>query len=111
MGDWLMLNSWWDYGLDIRVSPKFFDQVGHQTTTHGLIETFGSMVIFYENQGVSDLSKYEFQCSIYVKTIKFLVIWQHFDCFYLNILSDIPSKSTEYILKHVNFTVFGITAF
>ena len=28
--------------------------------TQGLIETLGSMVIFDENQGVSDLSKYEF---------------------------------------------------
>ena len=35
--------------------------------TQGLIQTLGSMVIFDENQGVSDLSKY-------VKIIKFLVI-------------------------------------
>ena len=42
--------------------------------TQGLIKTLGSMVIFDENQGVSDLSKYEFLCPIYVKIIKFLVI-------------------------------------
>ena len=42
--------------------------------TQGLIETLGLMVIFDENQGVSDLSKYEFLCPIYVKFIKFLVI-------------------------------------
>ena len=63
--------------------------------TQGLIETFGSMVIFDENQGVSDLSKYEFHCSIYVKIIKFLVIYHHFDCFYVKKWSENPSKSTE----------------
>ena len=42
--------------------------------TQGLIKTLGSMVIFDENQGVSDLSKYEFLCPMYVKIIKFLVI-------------------------------------
>ena len=42
--------------------------------TQGLIKTLGSMVIFDENQGVSDLSKYEFLCPIHVKIIKFLVI-------------------------------------
>ena len=52
--------------------------------TQGLIQTLGSMVIFDENQGVSDLSKYEFLCPIYVKIIKFLVIWHHFDCFLCN---------------------------
>ena len=41
------------------------------------------MMIFDENQGVSDLSKYEFLCPIYVKIIKFLVIWHHFDSFYV----------------------------
>jgi hypothetical protein len=35
--------------------------------TQGLIETLGSMVIFDEDLGVSDLSKYEFHCSLYVK--------------------------------------------
>ena len=43
-------------------------------STQGLIEILGFMVIFDENQGVSDLSKYEFLCPIYVKIIKFLVI-------------------------------------
>ena len=42
--------------------------------TQGLIEILGFMVIFDENQGLSDLSKYEFLCPIYVKIIKFLVI-------------------------------------
>ena len=42
--------------------------------TQGLIEILGFMVIFDENQGASDLSKYEFLCPIYVKIIKFLVI-------------------------------------
>ena len=45
-----------------------------QQRTQGLIKTLGSMVIFDENQGVSDLSKYEFLCPIHVKIIKFLVI-------------------------------------
>ena len=57
------------------------------------------MVIFDENQGEkqddSDLSKYESRCPIYVKNIKFLVIWQHFDCFYVMKWSENPSKSTE----------------
>ena len=63
--------------------------------TQGLIEILGFMVIFDENQGVSDLSKYEFLCPIYVKIIKFLVIWHHFDCFYVKKWSENPSKSTE----------------
>ena len=37
------------------------------------------MVIFDENQGVSDLSKYEFHCSMYVKIIKFLALWEHIE--------------------------------
>ena len=45
-----------------------------QQCTQGLIKTLGSMVIFDENKGVSDLSKYEFLCQICVKLIKFLVI-------------------------------------
>ena len=67
-----------------RVGPKAM-QVGIKSqkrirngillhSTQGLIEILGSMVIFDENQGVSDLSKYEFLCPIYVKIIKFLVI-------------------------------------
>ena len=50
---------------------------------------------FDENQGVSDLSKYEFPCPIYVKIIKFLVIGHHFDCFCVNKWSENQSKSTE----------------
>ena len=55
-------------------------------------------MIFDENQGenqdVSDLSKYEFHCQIYVKIIKFLVIYK-FDYFYVEKQSENPSKSTE----------------
>ena len=42
--------------------------------TQGLIETSGSMVIFDENQAVSDINKYEFLYPIYAKIINFLVI-------------------------------------
>jgi hypothetical protein len=42
--------------------------------TQGLIEILGSMVIFDENQAVSDINKYEFLCPIYAKIINFLVI-------------------------------------
>ena len=57
------------YGSSFASSLKIAYQA-----TQGLIKTLGSMVIFDENQGVSDLSKYEFLCPIYVKIIKFLVI-------------------------------------
>ena len=42
--------------------------------TQGLIETLGSMVIFDENQAVSDINKYEFFNTIYAKIVNFLVI-------------------------------------
>ena len=42
--------------------------------TQGLIETLGSMVIFDENQAVSDINKYEFLNTIYVKIVNLLVI-------------------------------------
>ena len=42
--------------------------------TQGLIETLGLIVIFDENQVVSDLNKYELLYPAYVKIIKFLVI-------------------------------------
>ena len=42
--------------------------------TQGLIETLGSMVIFDENQAVSDINKYKFLYPIYAKVINFLVI-------------------------------------
>ena len=42
--------------------------------TQGLIETLGSMVIFDENQAVSDINKYEFLNTIYGQIVNFLVI-------------------------------------
>ena len=42
--------------------------------TQGLIQTLGSMVIFDENQAVSESNKYEFLNTIYVKIVNFLVI-------------------------------------
>ena len=63
--------------------------------TQGLIETLGSMVIFDENQAVSDINKYEFLNTIYVNIVNFLVIWHHFDYFYVNEWSENPSKSMK----------------
>jgi hypothetical protein len=56
----------WNYQL--------FSQKSGDHPTQGLIETLGSMVIFDENQAVSDINKYEFLYQIYVKIINFLVI-------------------------------------
>jgi len=42
--------------------------------TQGLIETLGLIVIFDENQVVSDLNQYELLYPAYVGIIKFLVI-------------------------------------
>ena len=53
------------------------------------------MVIFDENQAVSDIDKYEFLYPIYAKIINFLVIWHHFDYFYVNKWSENPSKSMK----------------
>ena len=53
------------------------------------------MVIFDENQAVSDINKYEFHYPIYVKLINFLVIWHNFDYFYVNEWSENPSKSMK----------------
>ena len=64
-------------------------------STQGLIEILGSMVIFDENQAVSDISKYEFLYPTYAKIINFLVIWQHFDYLYVNKWSENPSKSMK----------------
>ena len=64
-------------------------------STQSLIETLGSMVIFDENQAVSDISKYEFLYPTYAKIINFLVIWQHFDYLYVNKWSENPSKSMK----------------
>ena len=53
------------------------------------------MVIFDENQAVSDINKYEFFNTIYAKIVNFLVIWDHFDYFYVNEWSENPSKSMK----------------
>jgi hypothetical protein len=53
------------------------------------------MVIFDENQDVSDINKYEFLYPIYAKIINFLVIWHHFDYFYVNEWSENPLKSMK----------------
>ena len=71
------------------------------------------MVIFDENQDenqdVSDLSKYEFHCSIYVKIIMFLVIWHHFDNFYVIKWSKNPLPSlcvmSSKKLHHVSYKI------
>ena len=46
----------------------------HRLCTQSLIETLGSMVVFDENQAVSDINKYEFLYLIYAKIVNFLVI-------------------------------------
>ena len=53
------------------------------------------MVIFDENQAVSDIYKYEFLYPTYAKIINFLVIWQHFDYLYVNKWLENPSKSMK----------------
>ena len=53
------------------------------------------MVIFDDNQAVSDIKKYEFLYPIYAKIINFLVIWHLFDYFYVNEWSENPSKSMK----------------
>ena len=70
------------------------------------------MVIFDENQAVSDINKYEFLNTIYVKVVNFLVIWHHFDYFLCKWVVRKPIKINEkMVCKHANFTVFGIAAF
>ena len=50
-----------DYDTDTSGDTRNCDVLSRYVhITQGLIETLGSMVIFDENQGVSDLSKYEF---------------------------------------------------
>ena len=58
------------YGLAAKSSIATFDY----HVTQSLIETLGSMVIFDENQAVSDTNNYEFLYPIYAKVINFLVI-------------------------------------
>ena len=74
--------------------------------TQGLIEILGSMVIFDENQAVSDINKYEFLYPIYAKIINFLVIWHHFDYFYINKWSENSSKSMKKGLRTRQFHRF-----
>ena len=77
------------------MAPKQ-DRLGrHLQYTQGLIETLGSMVIFDENQAVSDINKYEFINTIYVQIVNFLVIWHNFNYFYVNEWSENPSESME----------------
>ena len=59
---------------DFSFGSKAFFSVFCHLYTQGLIETLGSMVIFDENQAVSDINKYEFLSTIYVKIVNFLVI-------------------------------------
>ena len=66
--------SMWNGSSKIHYFMDFWHFFCWRLCTQGLIKTLGSMVIFDENQGVSDLSKYEFLCPIHVKIIKFLVI-------------------------------------
>ena len=53
------------------------------------------MVIFDENQTVSNISKYEFPNTLYVKIVNFLVIWHHFNYFYVNEWSENPLRSMK----------------
>ena len=53
------------------------------------------MLIFDENKAVSDINKYEFLYPIYAIIINFLVIWHHFDYFYVNKWPENPSKSMK----------------
>ena len=64
------------------------------------------MVIFDENQAVSDINKYEFLYPIYAKIINFLVIWHHFYYFYVNEWPVNPSKSMKNSLRTCQFHRF-----
>ena len=80
--------------------------------TQSLIETLGSMVIFNENQAVSDINKYEFLNTIYVQIVNFLVIWCNFDYFLCTWVVRKPIKINEKtVCEHANFTVFGTAVF
>ena len=69
------------------------------------------MVTFDENKVVFDLNRHEFLYPIYVKTIKFLVIWHHFDNFYVEKRSENLSKSIENGLWTHQSHLFWITVF
>ena len=58
--------------------------------TQGLIETLDSILIFYENEAVCGLTKYEILYPISVKIIKFIEVWHHFDYFYVKEWSESP---------------------
>ena len=96
--------------IDLLSWPGSHGKTQRELCTQGLIETLGSMVIFDENQAVSDVNKYKFLYPIYAKIINFLVIRHHFDYFYVNEWLKNPSKSIKMVCEHANFTVFGITA-
>ena len=65
--------------------------------TQGLIETQKSMVIFDENQVVSDLNKYDFPYPMKVKIIKFLVILHHFNNF------NVKRANVPFMGKYANY--------
>ena len=69
------------------------------------------MVIFDENLGVSDLSKYEFHWTIYVKIIKFLLIWHHLTVFMQRKGQKTHQNQLKTVHERINFTIFGIMAF
>ena len=69
------------------------------------------MIIFYENQAVFDINKYEFLYLIYAKIINFLVILYYFYYFYVNEWPVNPLKSIKTACEHANLTVFGIAVF
>ena len=64
------------------------------------------MVIFDENQAVSDINKYEFLHTIYLQIVNFLVIWDNFDYFYVNEWSEHPSKSMKKWFANMPISLF-----
>ena len=71
---WLNYSIQTGENISTNESTQIYNRPHGTLCTQGLIEILGFMVIFDENQGVSDLSKFEFLGPIYVKIIMFLVI-------------------------------------
>ena len=80
-------------GKDVITTSINFEQILFIWWNKSLIE--GSMVIFWWKSGYFWFEKNEFLYPIYVKTIKFLVIWHHFDNFYVKNWSQNLSKFIE----------------